>query len=129
MSIGNGLTDPINQLKYGDYLYQLGLIDGNGRQIFQSYEEQATNYIQNNQFIKAFQIFDELLNGDTNNHSSEFKNITGFDNYFNFLYPVSPLNTEILLMGKYLQRLDIRQCIHVGNTSFNTENQIVEVIF
>ncbi|KAF7288078.1 hypothetical protein GWI33_000131 [Rhynchophorus ferrugineus] len=126
LSIGNGLTDPINQLKYSDYLYQIGLIDSNGRKVFQSYEQQATSYIQNNQFIKAFKVFDELLNGDTNNHTSIFKNITGFDNYFNYLYPVDPLNTELLLMGKYIQRLDVRQSIHVGNTSFNIENQIVE---
>uniref|UniRef100_A0A1B0FQK7 Carboxypeptidase n=1 Tax=Glossina morsitans morsitans TaxID=37546 RepID=A0A1B0FQK7_GLOMM len=30
LAIGNGLSDPIHQLQYGDYLYQLGLIDEHG---------------------------------------------------------------------------------------------------
>jgi vitellogenic carboxypeptidase-like protein len=29
LAIGNGMVDPINQLVYGEYLYQHGLIDGN----------------------------------------------------------------------------------------------------
>jgi len=28
LAIGNGLVDPLNQLFYGEYLYQLGLVDG-----------------------------------------------------------------------------------------------------
>ncbi|XP_030744973.1 venom serine carboxypeptidase-like [Sitophilus oryzae] len=126
LSIGNGLSDPEHQLKYGDYLYQLGLIDANAKKTVQDYEQQGINYIQNRQYDKAFQIFDELLNGDTNNHTSLFKNITGFDNYFNFLYPIDPLDIDLRNMAKYLQRSDIRAAIHVGNTSFSTETEVVE---
>lgn len=82
--------------------------------------------IQNKEYAKAFQVFDNLLNGDLNNHSSLFKNVTGFDDYFNFLYTNNPSN-EIDYMSKYLQRTDVRAAIHVGNSSFNVETQEVEV--
>lgn len=29
VAIGNGFSDPINQIKFGDYVYQLGFIDAN----------------------------------------------------------------------------------------------------
>lgn len=129
LSIGNGLSDPEHQLKYGVYLYQLGLIDVNTLKTVQDYEAQGVKYIQNKQFDKAFEIFDSLLNGDMNNHKSLFKNVTGFDNYFNYLYPIDPLNAELEFMSKYVQRADVRAAIHVGNTTFSDETNIVEVHF
>lgn len=44
ISIGNGLSDPVNQLKYSDYLYQIGLIDANTKQQVYNYEQEG-NYI------------------------------------------------------------------------------------
>lgn len=41
LSIGNGLSDPEHQLKYSDYLYQIGLIDSNMKQTVQNYEAQG----------------------------------------------------------------------------------------
>lgn len=41
ISIGNGLSDPEHQLKYSDYLYQIGLIDLNTRQIVYNYEQEG----------------------------------------------------------------------------------------
>lgn len=41
ISIGNGLSDPEHQLKYSDYLYQIGLIDANTRQIVYNYEQEG----------------------------------------------------------------------------------------
>lgn len=108
-------------------MYQLGLIDTNALKIVQDYEAQGVKYIQNKQFDKAFDVFDTLLNGDFNNHTSLFKNLTGFDNYFNYLYPVDPMNLELQRMGKYIQRDDVRAAIHVGNTTFNDITNVVEV--
>lgn len=82
-------------------------------------------YIQTKDYQKAFQLFDSLLDGDLTN-SSLFKNVTGFVNYFNFLYPVEP-SDEIEYMGKYIQRSDIRAAIHVGNSTFHGEDKTVEL--
>lgn len=126
LSIGNGLSDPVNQLKYGEYLYQIGLIDTNVKSLVQSYEAKGIQYIKNKEWIKAFKLFDELLNGDLNNRSSLFKNITGFDNYYNYLVS-DDTSGSMDYMGKFIQRTDIRQAIHVGNATFNGVNQIVEI--
>lgn len=126
LTIGNGLSDPENQLKYGDYLYQIGLIDSNAQTLVKNYEQQGVKYIQNKQWLEAFKLFDNLLNGDLNNHTSLFKNITGFDNYFNYLVS-NDTNTELIYMGSYIQRTDVRAALHVGNTSFSGENPEVEI--
>ncbi|CAH1980104.1 unnamed protein product [Acanthoscelides obtectus] len=126
LAIGNGLSDPEHQMVYGEYLYQIGLIDSNTRKVFQDMQQQGVKYIQNKQFDKAFDIFDKLLNGDFNNHTSVFSNATGFDSYFNYLYDRDPLDEEVELAGAYVQRDDVRAAIHVGNLSYHTEDQTVE---
>lgn len=126
LAIGNGLSDPENQLKYGDYLYQLGLIDLNARNQFQKYEAEGVKYIQDKNWAQAFKLFDTLLNGDLNNHNSYFKNVTGFTNYYNYLIN-NDTSESMQFMGTYIQRSDIRAAIHVGNTTFNGMSQTVEV--
>lgn len=126
LTIGNGLSDPVNQLKYGDYLYQIGLIDSNALALVKNYEQEGIKYIQNKQWLEAFKLFDNLLNGDLINHTSLFKNITGFDNYYNYLIS-NDTNPDFNYMGSYIQRNDVRQALHVGNTSFNSINPVVEI--
>lgn len=41
ISIGNGLCDPVHQLKYSDYLYQIGLIDSNYKKRFKAFEDKG----------------------------------------------------------------------------------------
>lgn len=86
LAIGNGLVDPGNQLHYGDYLYQLGLIDSNARDYFHQQEDTCRKFIENEDWNGAFFCFDSLLNGDVVPEDSYFKNVTGFTFYFNYLY-------------------------------------------
>lgn len=126
LAIGNGLSDPEHQLKFGDYLYQIGLIDSNTKQLVQNAEAQGIKFIQNQQWSDAFKVFDDLLNGDLNNHTSLFKNATGFTNYFNYLIS-NDTNPELSNIGSYIQRDDVRAAIHVGNSTFHgVENSEVE---
>lgn len=125
-AIGNGLSDPEHQLNFGDYLYQIGLIDSNTKQTVQNVEAEGLKFIQNKQWTEAFQCFDNLLNGDLNNHTSLFKNVTGFSNYFNYLI-ANDTNPELNNLGAYIQRDDVRAAIHVGNSTFHgEENSEVE---
>uniref|UniRef100_A0A6P7H2Q0 Carboxypeptidase n=1 Tax=Diabrotica virgifera virgifera TaxID=50390 RepID=A0A6P7H2Q0_DIAVI len=126
LAIGNGLINPEFQLNYGDYLYQLGFVDVNGQQVFKQAEQEAVKYIQNKQFDKAQDIFHKLLDDDYDNHSSTFTNITGFTNYYNYLYPIDPNDVEIEEAARYLQRDDVRAVIHVGNTSYGITSSEVE---
>ncbi|XP_012264672.1 venom serine carboxypeptidase [Athalia rosae] len=123
LAIGNGLTDPENQMVYGDYLYQIGLLDSNGRDLFHQLEEEGRKLIQAKKFDEAFGVFDKLLNGDSGG-GTLFKNLTGFDFYFNYLHNKDSQESD--WMSEWVQRVDVRRAIHVGNNSFHTEDKTVE---
>jgi len=126
VAIGNGLSDPIHQLKYGDYIYQLGLIDDNALEKFHTEEKKGAEFISERKMVEAFNVFDELINGDLSN-GSLFHNITGFNFYFNYLKTKDDSPSEI--MGKFLQSSSTRRAIHVGNKTFHdldTENKVEE---
>ncbi|XP_017877613.1 venom serine carboxypeptidase [Ceratina calcarata] len=124
LAIGNGLTDPENQLLYGDYLYQLGILDLNGRDLFHQYEEKGRNLIKEKKYIEAFNLFDDLLDGDLNGYPSLFANLTGFKYYFNYLHTQDTNESDYMV--EWLQRADARKAIHVGNCTFNVESTKVE---
>lgn len=124
LSIGNGLCDPENQLLYSDYLYQIGLIDLNGKQKFQTYEKKARDLIKQKKYIEAFEIFDLLLNGDLSGTSSLFHNLTDFNYYYNYLAAKDSNDSD--WMSEWIQKNDIRRAIHVGNSTFHYETSIVE---
>jgi vitellogenic carboxypeptidase-like protein len=56
LAIGNGLCDPEHMLKYGDYLYQIGLIDLNARTVFHEMENLGIKYIQEKNWSKAYDV-------------------------------------------------------------------------
>ena len=56
LAIGNGLCDPEHMLKYGDYLYQIGLIDLNARAVFHEMENLGIKYIQEKKWNEAFDV-------------------------------------------------------------------------
>ncbi len=127
VAIGNGLSDPVNQMKYGEYLYQLGLIDTNGLKQFNDVEEQGIDCIKKRDFECAFRVFDELIDGDEYGYGSVFKNLTGFNTYFNYLKPDGDDSDAV--MGEFLQMSETRRAIHVGNNTFHDldgENKVEE---
>ncbi|XP_011693538.1 PREDICTED: venom serine carboxypeptidase [Wasmannia auropunctata] len=124
LAIGNGLCDPENQLLYSDYLYQLGLIDENGKIQFQIYEKKGREFIEQKKYLEAFEIFDALLNGDLNGTPSLFRNLTGFDYYYNYLYANGGNDSD--WMSEWIQRADVRRAVHVGNSTFHVETKTVE---
>ncbi|XP_062128401.1 venom serine carboxypeptidase-like [Drosophila sulfurigaster albostrigata] len=124
MAIGNGLSDPVNQLKYGDYLYQLGLIDDNGLAGFHAVEAAAEECIRNKDMVGAFKIYDSLILGDLDK-GSIFKNLTGFDWFYNYLQAHD--DNSFINLGNFLQSGVTRRAIHVGNLTFHNmdkENKV-----
>nr|CAD7429809.1 unnamed protein product [Timema monikensis] len=122
MAIGNGLSDPEHMLHYGDYLYQLGLIDLNAREIFHKQENLTRSYIEEKNWNKAFEAFDLLLNGDIYSYGTLFYNLTGMKNYFNYISGNKTQkggNSDI-----YVQLEKVRRAIHVGNSTYNNGNVV-----
>jgi vitellogenic carboxypeptidase-like protein len=124
MSIGDGLTDPINQYQYGDFLYQIGLIDAVQKEHVDLQTSLMRYKIEQQQYIDAFHIFDELLNGDLINTTSYFYNVTGIRNYFNYLLTNEPVDQGYYV--PFITRADRRQQIHVGNISYGSQSSTVE---
>ncbi|ALC42146.1 CG4572 [Drosophila busckii] len=126
VAIGNGLSDPLNQLKYGDYLYQLGFIDDNGLYKFHSAEESAEICIQSGNMECAFEIFDSLILGDLP-AGSLYKNLTGFKSYYNYLKADDELAVLVNRMKVFLQANATRRAIHVGNMLFHDTDKVNKV--
>lgn len=125
MAIGNGLSDPTNQLHYGEYLYQLGLIDINAKAKFDEEEQAAAECVRQNDYECAFQIMDELMNGDYSG-DSYFQNISGYRTYYNYLRTAEDPRDEFYLLG-FLKLSETRRAIHVGDTPFHdldAENKV-----
>lgn len=54
--IGSGYSDPINQNEYGDYLYNIGLIDTNQRAIFYAEEDSIRKLIRAKKWREATDV-------------------------------------------------------------------------
>ena len=119
-------------------MYNIGLIDEKDREYFKKVGKMETDAIKAKKYTAAFQIFDELLNGDLSGHPSYFFNVTGFKNYFNYAITKLPasfdfyadyvqgwLFIEIRFLSNkseyYLmfQTSAVRKTIHVGNRTYN----------
>lgn len=120
-AIGNGYCDPINQMDYGSYLYQHGLLDDNQRILFTRYQDKISQLIRSESWVEADLLMDKLMDGDVSN-TSYFKMFTGFDNYYNFLHVKNVYDTTNLM--KLLQNDNIRQSVHVGGLQYHDGKEV-----
>lgn len=79
----------------------------------------AIKYIRNKEFDKAFDVVDALIDGDLNGGNSLFKNLTGFNDYYNYLYAKDPSSNNY--MEEFFQNAAVRSALHVGNSSFDSK--------
>lgn len=114
-------------MNYGDYLYQLGLIDDNGRILFDEYSKNATDCIRRNDFEGAFYYMDPVITCIAYNYSSLFTNLTGFDSVYNFLKPKDDLFFSAF--NASFQEDYLKRALHVGDHDFITpfETDIVSM--
>ncbi|XP_014247095.1 venom serine carboxypeptidase-like [Cimex lectularius] len=122
IAIGNGLCDPENMMDYGDYLFQLSLLDSNERDQFINLQNNIVSLIKQQKYDAAFEAFDALLNGDLTPYKSLFYNSTGYEFYFNFLHNKD--YTPYGDFGEYLQKDVVRRSIHVGALPFHDGKKV-----
>jgi len=116
IAIGNGLSDPENQLAYGDYLYQLGLVDTLYRKKFQDKENEIREMIRKKEWKNASIGFTELIDSDPNmTPPSLFEEATGLTSYFNYIQGVDVDDG----LNDMVQQARVRKSIHVGNSTWN----------
>ena len=56
LAIGNGLTDPISQLGYGEVLFHLGLIDTKQRSFVAEQEAKSEQLILQGNYSEAYEV-------------------------------------------------------------------------
>jgi len=127
IAIGDGAMNPAEQFKgFGDLLWFTGMVDEVERAQFQTYERGIQEAVKAGDTIGAFEIFDEMLNGDFYPYPTYYANVTGMgSNYFNF--ELSPDATP--LGGDFVQWLNqdaVKARIHVGSRNYVPANNTVE---
>ncbi|KAF5282415.1 hypothetical protein FQR65_LT14309 [Abscondita terminalis] len=124
LAIGNPHSDPENQLGYAELLYQLGLVDLNGKKIIQQEVDKIIDLIQKKMWVEAYEAMDIFING-YNRQITVFQNLTGFSNYYNIL---DINNTVLNNMEKYVDLPDFRAAIHVGNIIFDDGRKVLDAM-
>ncbi|XP_051856184.1 probable serine carboxypeptidase CPVL [Antechinus flavipes] len=123
VAIGDGFSDPESIIGgYAGFLYHIGLLDEKQKKYFQKQCAETIKYIKEENWKKAFEIFDSLLNGDLTSYPSYFQNSTGCSNYFNFLQCQEP--EEQNYFGYFLSKPEVRRAIHVGNLTFHDGSEV-----
>ncbi|XP_043288593.1 venom serine carboxypeptidase-like [Venturia canescens] len=119
MAIANGYTDPVNQLRWAEYLYEVGLLDANGREQCLELEKQARDLILNHQHSAAYEVIAKLVKGE----NSLLTNLTGYKSYHNILDAEDEL--ELDLAVAWVTRVDVRRALHVGDNEFTPNSERV----
>ncbi|CAH1392266.1 unnamed protein product [Nezara viridula] len=106
LAIGNGLTDPENMMVYADYVYQLGLVDSNTREVIRNLQDKAVKLIRQRQYSEANTVFHNIV-GSLSPHI----------NIYNYLesgyFDVEEVYSD------YVQMDFVRIAIHVGNRDYS----------
>lgn len=116
LAISSGWSDPINQVgAYADYLYNLGLVDGNAKEVIVGYQNRMIAYINQGNYAAAAQEHKNLFLNSTGTFLEE---ISGVDNVYNYLHPKYDETFE----NHYKELLtvkEIKAALHVGSRDFN----------
>lgn len=109
LAVGNGWTDPINQLVYSDFLFQVGLIDKETSRNVRSKERECRKLIDKKLMTDAWMCWNQLINS--------FMKFVGFPHYYNYIDSAPYTYGEDL--DKLFRRSDIREAMHVGTNTFS----------
>ena len=121
LAIGDGWTDPRNQgTQYGEYLYQIGLLDEQQRLHFEIEQAKFAKLIDEKQYLRAADVIDDLLNGNAQG-TSYFLNVSGLSDYYNYLWTSDP--ADFNYYNTFLGLKSTRKSIHVGNLPYNDGSQ------
>jgi len=113
IAIGNGVTDPVHQILFGDYYYQLGFIDKNALATFTTYQNAALSYIAKGDYVTAMEYTFTLINSQ----GCLFNNLTGFTSPYNYLV-LDGYDAQIDVVSNYMLKSGIANYLHVGSRQF-----------
>ncbi|KAG6450424.1 venom serine carboxypeptidase [Manduca sexta] len=113
LAIGNGLIDPRSMMHYSDLVNVIGILDDSHIERLRVMEENVVKLIDEVRMVDAANKFNETI---------EFIKKNSGISVYNFNR--NPSN-GLPSFESYINRPDVRDVIHVGNASFNYNNQVV----
>jgi len=112
VAIGDGLSDPIYQIDYGNFLYNVGLIGAGDRDLFLKQQNATKELVRQGRFLEAMQNFGVFM--------GEYEGITGLGFVYNYLLQDQP--AEFNYFPSLLERPDVRAALHVGSLEYDVES-------
>lgn len=118
LAIGDGWVDPYSQLAaYPDMLFDIGVADTSEKLKFEEYVSLSRHFIEKGDMYNAFTVWDEMINGDIYPYPNYYHNVTGSNDYDNYMNTNSPP-----CLGYYrpfVTSSSTRRGIHVGDAVYN----------
>lgn len=124
LMIGSAWTDPINMLMFGDYLYQLGLIDNNAKRKFHKVESQIVKQIKKQNWRKATRLMEKLILGDEESLYYKYTGIKGNFNYHSGRSHFWETHQEQFVTSTYF-----RKSVHVGDKVNHNSSEVLEHLY
>ncbi|XP_073977711.1 venom serine carboxypeptidase-like [Rhodnius prolixus] len=122
IAIGDGMCDPASMLNYGDYLYQIGLIDMNTRREMIKLQDITLNLINLEEYELATDTLRQIILGMESHQKSIFANKTGFSYYYNYMhYKYDNAHGDV---DKFVNTDEMRSLLHVGNLTYNNGEKV-----
>jgi vitellogenic carboxypeptidase-like protein len=126
LAIGDGWVDPYSQLAaYPDMLFDIGVADLNEKAKFEEYVTLARHYIEEGEYYDSFTVWDEMINGDVYPYPNYYHNVTGSNDYDNFMDTNSP--SSLYWYRSFVSADSTRKAIHVGDAVYNSYGRDTEL--
>ncbi|XP_039764572.1 venom serine carboxypeptidase-like isoform X2 [Pararge aegeria] len=111
--IGNGLIDPRSMMHYGELCRVLGILDNDQIKKVKALESSVVRLIDNKNWTMASEAFNATIEYIKKNSGVSVYN-----------YQNNP-DSSVPRFEAFLSRPDVREWLHVGNASFDYDNQLV----
>lgn len=117
MAVGNAFSHPLSTLQYGNYLYNIGLLNGAGRRVFEKEEAKAKELVLEEKHLEAFHVMDKLLLGSLpESQPTVYEQLTGLKTVYNYAIDKDPaVQTRFI---NFVQKENVRKALHVGTQPF-----------
>ncbi|GAB6021026.1 hypothetical protein CHUAL_003663 [Chamberlinius hualienensis] len=112
LAIGDGWIDPVTQFDYGNYLFNVGLIDKQQRSNFYKKQIEMVKNIKAGKWIAATKI--------NRNLTRLYHDYSKMNDYYNYARTNSPHDQNYYF--PYFKKPEVRKSIHVGNLTFGGQN-------
>lgn len=112
LMIGDGWTDPIGQIDYGDYFYQTGLIDYENLADYKKMQKSFADNVAKQDWASAFDDWDNIL--------QKFSDESGIG-----MYSYLPITEDRSNFDTFLQSDAVRKAIHVGSLEYDQQSSPV----